>query len=473
MPEGVALSAENSSLESAPTALTAKTGRQHLASITLLALALGIETTLLYIVSLGNLRSQVPAFWLGIFPAFALYAFAAWWVLRHPQGSTRLILLTALFFRLTMWFSSPTLSDDIYRYVWDGRVQVAGINPYLYAPDAPELTPLRNALHAQVNHAEIPTIYPPLAQLFFWLIVSISESVKAIKLGLIACDMTLCLLLVLLLKKRGQDPRRALLYAWHPLPLIEVAGSGHIDVLGTSLLMLCLYYANTARKSLASSALAAAFLAKLIPALLLPALWKQFALPQKTSLCSWLSPAGRLPLLYFPLFCLIGYLPFAEIGTDLFAGLGTYLRHWHFNDLAYSALRTGLQIWDPGAALHARWLCTTLLFAIVIYALKYQADPLRTAFWLMGAYTLLSPTLHPWYLLWVLPFMPFFVHAAWVLLCALVFLAYEVLIDCSLTGIWSEKNWVKWAQYAPFYFLLCAAYLRDRLGRNPESAKSI
>ncbi len=439
----------------------------------LLALALGIETALIYIVSLGDLRTQIPAFWLGIFPAFALYALAAWWVLRHPQGSTRLILLMALIFRLTLFFSPPTLSDDIYRYVWDGRVQLAGINPYLHAPDAVELSPLRNALHAQINHPEIPTIYPPLAQLFFLLIASVNESVEAIKLGLIACDIALCLLLVLLLKKRGQDPRRALFYAWHPLPLVEIAGSGHIDVLGTLLLMLCLYGVSTARKNLASIALAAAFLAKLVPILLLPALWKQFALSQENSLRNWLSPAGRLPLLYFLAFCLVGYLPFAEMGTDIFAGLGTYLRHWHFNDLAYSMLRAGLQIWDPDAALHARWLCMSLLFAIVIYALKYQADPLRAAFWLMGAYTLLSPTLHPWYLLWVLPLMPFFFNAAWVLLGFLVFLAYEVLIDYSQAGIWSEKDGVKWAQYAPFYFLLCATYLRNRLGRNPEGAKSI
>jgi len=460
MPEGAALGANH------PPA-------NRLVAAPPLLLFLGIEIALIYIVSLGDLRGQIIHFWYGAGAAFLLYSGAALWVLRRREGSTRFILLAALLFRLTMWNSPATLSDDIYRYIWDGRVQLHGINPYRHAPDAPQLTPLRNELHAQINHREIPTIYPPLAQLFFLAAAAIRQDPATIKLGLLAFDLALCLLLVRLLALRQQDPRRVLLYAWHPLPLVEIAGSGHIDALGTFFLMLALYALVATRKKAAACALAAAFLAKLVPALLLPTFWKASGSARYKPPRDLLSIDGRLPLLCFPLLCLFGLLPYLGVGSDIVAGLSTYLQHWHFNDLIYSTLRDLLKTIDPAAALHARWLCTALLLSTVYYAIKNTADPIRAAFWLMGAYTLLSPTLHPWYLLWVLPFMPFFCRWSWILLAALVLLAYEVLIDYSLTGIWSEKTWVKWAQYAPFYLLLAAETLKSYQKSNPEQPRSV
>ena len=103
-----------------------------------------------------------------------------------------------------------------FRYVWDGRVQLAGINPYLYAPSAPEVAHLRDALYQSINHATIPTIYPPLAQLFFRAICALSATPAAFKLALLLCDWGLCLLLAHSLVRRGQDPRRVVLYAWNP-----------------------------------------------------------------------------------------------------------------------------------------------------------------------------------------------------------------------------------------------------------------
>lgn len=429
-------------------------------------LAAGIEAALLYIVSLGDLRQSVQPFWAGAFGAFALYACAALWTLRTPHGSTRAILICALLFRLTMCYSPASLSDDIYRYVWDGRVQLAGTNPYRYAPDADELAPLRDALHAQINHPHIPTIYPPLAQLFFTLVASVYESPGAIKLALTAFDMGLCLLLARLLATRTIDPRRVLLYAWHPLPLVEIAGSGHVDVLGTFFVMAALYALTTARTTLASVTLAAAALAKLVPIILLPIFWLHTG-PDKTHrLRNLWTLRGRAPLWAFPICILAGFAPYAELGAELFAGLATYLSHWHFNDFAYSAIRSALAPIDPAAAVHARWLCSLLLVIALVQALRQTADPLRAAYWSLGAYALLSPTMHPWYLLWVLPFMPLFPSAAWTLLAGLVLLAYEVLIDYGLSGIWVEKSWVRWAQYGPFYSVLAFDLFVRRRNRS-------
>ena len=97
------------------------------------------------------------------------------------------------------------------------------------------------------------------------------------------------------------------------------------------------------------------------------------------------------------------------------------------------------------------------MIVAICYPERSTEDPLRGTYWCLGAYVLLSPTLHPWYMLWIMPFMPFFPSAAWLTLSVLVFLAYEVLIDYSLSGVWVEKPWVRWAQYAPFFSLLLSS----------------
>ena len=414
-----------------------------------------IELCLLYLVSLGNLRTQVPRFWLGVLPAFLAYALGAFAVLKKPSGSLRLILLAAVLFRATMWWSPPTLSEDVFRYVWDGRVQLAGINPYQYPPAAPELAHLRDEIHAGINHKEIPTIYPPVAMCFFRLVGAVRPTPGAMKLGLLLVECGALLLLVLILNQRKQDPRRVLLCAWNPLGPVEIAGSGHIDALGVFFLLLALHWLATGRRATAIWALSAAFLSKLVPLLAVPVFWRRMA--------------GRLPLLWFPALSALGFLLFARVGTQLFSGLGTYLARWRFNDaffsVVYEALRDPGPGWDAAALLHTKLVCGALLFLAVGLATVRCADPFRAVFVILGAHLLLSPTLHPWYLVWILPFLALFPNPAWLLFSGLVFLAYEVLIEYSRSGTWTEQEWVKWAQYAPFYLLLALRPARRHLRR--------
>lgn len=428
----------------------------------LLFSACAIEACCCYLVSRGDLQHQIGALWAGVFPAFLGWAGAAYLVLRRgaSPGRPHLILGAALVFRLTLWWSPATLSDDVFRYIWDGRVQLAGINPYLYAPSAPQVAHLRDALYSSVNHAAIPTIYPPLAQLFFRAICVFSATPAAFKLALLLCDWGLCLLLAHILVRRGQDPRRVVLYAWNPLPLVEVAGSGHIDALGVLILFAALYALHSQRWAAAICALAGAFLVKLVPLVLLPTFWRR---PR----AAWFNFRKRSALLLFPTLGLLAFWPFASAGEKLATGLLTYVQHWHFNAAAYSLFRFALQPWDSHAYAHARWLCTGL-FALVALGVQIRyRDPYRAAFATLGAYVLLSPTVHPWYLLWVLPFLAFFPSPAWMLLSGLIFLAYEVQIGYGSSGVWREKPWVLWAQYAPFYLLLCGTELARRWRSRP------
>lgn len=435
-----------------------------MSSLRLLLLSgIGIELACLYLLWLGPLSTQIPRFWAGLFPAFAFYLLAAWRVCRRPAGPLWPILLLALCFRLTLLCSPPSLSDDIYRYVWDGRVQMAGINPYQYAPDAPEVAHLRDGLYPGINHKELSTIYPPLAQFFFRLVCALQPGLLAMKTALVLCDLGLVLLLVQFLRRRGQDPGRVLLYAWNPLPVIEIAGSGHIDVVGVSLLLLALYWLEAGRRIASVWVLAGAFLAKFLPLLTLPVFWRQLR-------------GHRRVLLWFPLAAGLGFLPFIGAGAPLFAGLRAYLLKWRFNDslfsLFYHLLKDPALAQDETAVQHAKLVCASLLALAVFWSLRRYADPYQATFSILGAYLLLTPTLHPWYLMWVLPFLALFPSPAWLLFSGLVFLAYEVLGTYSKTGVWEEQPWVLWAEYLPLYLLLVGAPLYRFLKRRASAQSS-
>lgn len=416
-----------------------------------------IEAAWAGLVWLGPLQHQIPRFWALLLPAFLAYLAAAWWVCRRPAGPLWPLLGLALLFRLTLLLCAPSLSDDIYRYVWDGRVQLAGINPYLHAPEAPAVAPLRDGLYAGINHKDISTIYPPLAQGFFLLVCALHPGLWAMKGALVLVELGLVWLLLRVLRQRGLDQRRVLLYAWNPLPVLEVAGSGHLDVLAVSLLLLSLYWLEAGRRLPAVWAGAGALLAKFLPALALPLFWRRLQ--------------GRRRLLWWlPLLVGLGFLPYAGAGLQLFAGLQAYLLKWRFNDAFFSLLYELLR--DPAlgqdeAALHqAKLLCTGILGAVVLWACWRGGDLYRGAFAIMGTYLLLTPTLHPWYLMWVLPFLALFPVPAWLYLSGAVFLAYDVLSGYSNTGIWEERPWVLWAQFLPFYLLLLGPPLYRFLKRR-------
>ena len=435
-----------------------------------LALAgLTLEAVLLYWVWLGDLAAAVPLFWLGLLPVGLAYWYAGRWTAAGP-GGLGWILGLALVFRCTMLFSPPTLSDDIYRYVWDGRQQLAGINPYRHPPADEAVAGLRDALYPGINNKDIPTIYPPAAQLFFLTAAWIKPSLLTIKAGLVLVDAALILLLAAMLRRGGRDPRRVLYYAWHPLPLVEIAGSGHIDVLGVFFVFAALYALQIKRRAAAALALAGGFLAKLLPLMLLPLFWREFGPHGRWR--DWLAWHPRKALLLFPAATALGLAPYIAAGPQLLEGLQTYVLRWRFNDalfsLVYGLLKDPRLTWDDTALQTAKLLCALAVIGVALWALRTRAEPTDWAAAVFGAYLLLTPTLHPWYLLWILPFAVFAPRPAWPVLGFSAFLAYEVLIGYSTHGVWQEKNWVLWAEFVPFYTVLALGAFCRRLNRAPN-----
>ena len=174
----------------------------------------------------------------------AIYLVAVWLVLHaRPSRSTfLLVVIFAAVFRLGIVFAPPYLSDDIYRYVWDGRVQAAGINPYRHVPSTPELAHLRDAqIYPKINRREYAhTIYPPLAESIFLVTTRISESVVWMKLTMLGFELLGLWAMVQLLTSYGLAQQRLLIYAWHPLVVWELAGSGHVDAIAIAFIALAL-----------------------------------------------------------------------------------------------------------------------------------------------------------------------------------------------------------------------------------------
>src|ERR1700722_4376813 len=198
------------------------------------------------------------------------------------------IILVAAILRIIALATPPNfLSTDVYRYVWDGRVQGAGINPYLYIPSEPAVESLRDdAIYPHINRLyTAPTIYPPFAQMVFFAVTRFAESVTAMRLAMLGFEAIAVLALAVLLKRQRLPLHRLALYLWHPLPVWEFACGAHVDavVLATSLLAILAAMSN--RRGLSGALLAAAALTKFLPVAIAPALYRRW---------DWRMPAAFL-----------------------------------------------------------------------------------------------------------------------------------------------------------------------------------
>ncbi len=260
--------------------LPTSTGR-NFRWITVALVAVGVTSLVLYRVGLRAEGTKDILWFLKLTTCQAiLYLVASWVILRaRPARSLFLIvILFAVLFRLSILFSPPYLSDDIYRYVWDGRVQAAGINPYRYIPADPSLAQLRDdKIYPKINRRDYATtIYPPLAEAIYFLATRISESVTWMKATMLGFEAIAIWAIAQLLASFGLSRQRVLIYAWHPLIVWEFAGSGHVDALAVAFITLALLERRRKAEALAGITLACATLVKLFPLALFPAHYKRW-----------------------------------------------------------------------------------------------------------------------------------------------------------------------------------------------------
>ena len=230
---------------------------------------------------LTNLRQQTVQFEGLFFVLFGLYLLAAWQVLQDQAPTARrtiiLIFGFAILYRAFMVFSQPALSDDMYRYVWDGRVQAHQINPYIYPPDSSELAYLRDdAIWPLINRKPVVTVYPAGAELAFAAMWRIwPDNVHWFQAVMTFGDLIAAVILCFLLRALGRSPRLVLIYLWHPLVIFEVAHAAHVDGLVLPFLVGAWLARLKGRDVLTGLLLGLAAALKLYPALLLPVLWRR------------------------------------------------------------------------------------------------------------------------------------------------------------------------------------------------------
>lgn len=400
---------------------------------------LAIAAGCLGIVVLGDLGNQVPLFFLSYAVAFVGYLFA---IGTSDRWSFRSVLLFGLGFRLTLLVSEPSLSDDIYRYVWDGLVQKAGINPYLFAPSSDVLMGISDDVLARVNHPDLPTIYPPFAQLFFLVCTSLYPDPISIRIGILVWDSLTLMFLAGLARSYDLSPTVGLVFFWNPLVLVEGVGQGHIDAVAISLLVVALLYVRLHGYGRAAVALALSSLTKFLPILLLPAFWRWAGRAQadeRSTLGAMVSTRALLVPLFFAAVFLGGYVPYMDAGWGVLGSLGVYAEFWAFNAPLFGLLS------DLGMdGQSARIVLGTGLMVVVLAVTLTHMPPIQAAYYVVGTFIVMTPTMHPWYVLWIVPFLCFYGNRGWITMSGLVVLAYWVLSGYRESGVWVEETWVRW-----------------------------
>jgi hypothetical protein len=282
--------------------------------------------------------------------------------------------------------------DDIHRYVWDGRLQRLGYNPYLVVPSAPSVKGLHTPETSNLNNPDLPSPYPAGAQLFFRAVTAIQESTFAFKVAFVVCELAIVFVLLDVLRCTRQEQRAHLVlaYAWNPLLAIEVAGSGHIDIVGALLLVVSAAALVRRWRTTAAVALGLAIAVKLLPVVLLPLFWKRVRIRDAAL------AAAVVGLLYVPFLD----RSFFNHGRIPIGSLGTYLNSFRFNGPVFAALdRVAPPQLLAGLAVLAGLVTATWLRRA---APEWSPDQFA---WPMAAALLCAPAVFPWYLLWLLPFL--------------------------------------------------------------------
>ena len=372
------------------------------------------------------------------------FMLAAWRLIRGAsEGRWRVALAAAVLFRVALVAAPPTLSSDVYRYVWDGRVQAAGHHPYKFPPVDPMRAEFRDeTVYPKIEHPEIPTIHPPLAEMLFAGLAGLGLGVTGFKAAMALCDVVAIGALIALLRALRRPRELALLYAWNPLAVVETAWSGHVEPAGIALLLLAIAAVTTGRGARAAAAFGAAIQTKLLPLLLVPGFLRRLKLREVGILAAVVALVAA---------------PYAIRGPAYGAGVLAYTHRWEHGSIvfpfvlsAYRKLDATTVLVEAIGRMQARWgssdtrawallhravgpqeLARLTVGALALgwaaaQSFRPRIDAAHEARLGLGGALLLAPTLHPWYVLWVLPLAAAAAPMAggWLLLAALVPLQY-------------------------------------------------
>jgi hypothetical protein len=356
-----------------------------------------------------------------------------------PRTAVLVLIATGIAVRAALLPVHPLGSDDIYRYLWDGRVQSAGIDPYAYAPADTALAYLHTAdLPARVNNPSYHTPYFPLTHWIFLLAWKVAgENILGLKVLLFIAECLTLFVLGRALRARAIPLQNILLYALCPLPVFMFALDAHIDGLGLPLFLLGLVLWGGGRRTLSLVLFGLSLAIKPVALVLLPGLF--------LSVRPW---RERAMVIAVPLLVVaVQFVPYLWT-SDPFAGIASFGRNWYYNGAAFEALFAVLR-----DNLSARVICAILLSASLL-AVAWQRFSLPVAAYRsVLLLLLLSPVVHPWYICWLAVLVP--LTSAWsgISLVALASLTSFTLVEYLTSGHWGIDPWILALEYAPVILL--------------------
>lgn len=376
--------------------------------------------------------------------AGALYLVSVYVVLKYKSGRLALFLIlgATVVFRLFFLPLSPTLSEDVYRYQWEGRVVRAHLNPYIVYPAMPALSWAQNPQHPIETGKTTPTLYPPVAEVAFsWV-----QTVAGYKRLFTALDLATVALLLVLLSAADRPLHHVIIYAWNPTVLIAFSLSGHNDSLAILTLVAAIFFFIIGGRGVLSIGfLALSVLSKLFPVFLLPAFLRR-------SRWAYAGIFGGLILL--------GYLPFLGAAGHLFSGLSDFTAEWEGNDSLHR-----LFLAAGNSTRQAQLIAGILLLVLIAYVLKARMDIFRSCLAILSGLLFLSSNAFPWYFTWIAPFLCFYPSPALLLMTVTCVLGYSPVIAYAAGGSFSNSPLMQVLEYLPVFALLgyeVAQHFRQR-----------
>jgi hypothetical protein len=423
------------------------------------------------------------------------------------------LIAAALLARLAFLFADPVLSDDIFRYVWDGRVGFDGINPYVHAPAAEALAHLRDPeLWTNINHPEVPTIYPPAAQMLFWLNAALGGGTTLLRLLLLVVEAGAAGLLWLILARPSAGvstgglgtealKRAFVVYALCPLVIVEIAWSGHVDVLAWMTLIVSLVLITRAKlkrtAAFAGVLFGVSVAAKFLGLIALPLVLFSNRSAFETSF----AVAARHRAVFAAVAALtvaFSYLPYLDAGPKLFSGFGTYASSWQGNDGPFRAMahlsETSLERWAPLdnttidntrithlddkliftfpqhdelfeemgwtrtwqgievpstsfaadqiAQLLAKALAAFMVGLAMLWALFVRREAISGTLLVLLTLFFVAPVVHPWYVAWLLPLAALRRSKTAMVFSFVVLAAYFGWVSAQNGGSWQVPGWL-------------------------------
>jgi alpha-1,6-mannosyltransferase len=383
----------------------------------------------------------------GVMYLIALYGFTR---TRATRPTTILLVFAAIAFRAPLWPMLPTLSDDLQRYRWEGKVQAEGWNPYAIAPNDTRLEGLRDQFYEVMPGRELPAIYPPATELLFRWTWKLFPGPVAFKVPFVAADIAVLLLLVWMFRRAEDRNFRVAIYAWNPLVIVEFAGSGHNDVL--ALLGIVGGLALVKKwPSIATVPITLGAMAKVFPTVLLPVWIRKAGWPEKK--------AGWRSVLFAAVMAGIVLVPYASALGMFRTNMGYYEATWkNYHASLYTVLD-----WLTGERTNIPAIVgIAVSWGLAFWLAWKKAEPARAAYLLVGTILVFGPNGYSWYFTWIVPLLCFFPNPAWLMLTVLQFLSYNVLIGYGILGVFKFDPLMQWLVYAPFYVLLVGNWLYGR-----------